>query len=275
MYGIIGKQNACIKREGPNFAARRSPKHGCNHSHPSTWPRPPDHFHHSEQLMLLIVCQTLSGRRLRHTVAQNSWVWGSATWICCAGGMRLPLPLYLLLTHWLYIYFRELTSTLPDRGAKLQERIRQIDLLLQDESLPDLEITPENTLQDRECALTRGFTSLSLHTPQQLTRRRIVAAENARARANSVSSSSLSRRASLCSNSRDGLAITALQRRMSSSCSISSAPPSSTSSSRSFTAEGSFVVDNQVQLILFTFRLEFTLTLQCSPKSVCWQSMNP
>ena len=69
--------------------------------------------------------------------------------------------------------------TLPDKGAKLKQSIRQIDILLL--NAIDDEITAENTFSDRESALTTKLASLSVLTPRQEARKRGIALANARA----------------------------------------------------------------------------------------------
>ncbi|KAI8139707.1 hypothetical protein BJV82DRAFT_241781 [Fennellomyces sp. T-0311] len=71
--------------------------------------------------------------------------------------------------------------TLPDKGAKLKQSIRQIDVLLLSPELLDDEITVENTFADRESALTSKLAGLSFLTPRQEARKRGIAMANARA----------------------------------------------------------------------------------------------
>ncbi|KAI9265168.1 hypothetical protein BDA99DRAFT_507940 [Phascolomyces articulosus] len=74
---------------------------------------------------------------------------------------------------------RSVVHTLPDKGAKLKQSIRQIDELLL--NTMDDEITVENTFQDCESALTSKLANLSFLTPRQEARKRGIALANARA----------------------------------------------------------------------------------------------
>ncbi|KAI9491523.1 hypothetical protein BDB00DRAFT_486686 [Zychaea mexicana] len=85
---------------------------------------------------------------------------------------------------------RSVVHTLPDKGAKLKQSIRQIDVLLL--STIDDEITVDNTFPDRESALTAKLASLTFMTPRQEARRRGIALANARATSLSSWSSSSS-----------------------------------------------------------------------------------
>ena len=78
-------------------------------------------------------------------------------------------------------FCRAVIHTLPDKGAKLKQSIRQIDVLLLNPGLLDDDITVENTFADHESALTSKLAGLTFLTPKQEARKRGIAIANARA----------------------------------------------------------------------------------------------
>ncbi|KAI9322706.1 hypothetical protein BX666DRAFT_1874333 [Dichotomocladium elegans] len=75
-------------------------------------------------------------------------------------------------------------STLPDKGAKIKQSIKAIDILLHGDVIHDDIITADNTYCDRESPLTEKLAGMTFLAPRQEARRRSIARANTFANSN-------------------------------------------------------------------------------------------